>query len=98
MWPLERTGSPAIVGEREQMTASALCPDGSCVAAAVPDGSVRLWRVDELGSGDVQPKQFFGRHLAMFRTAAGLPVLLDAYCPHLGAHLGQGAEVVGRRG
>ena len=31
----------------------------------------------------------------LFRTRAGRARVLDAYCPHLGAHLGEGGRVVG---
>jgi 3-ketosteroid 9alpha-monooxygenase subunit A len=50
---------------------------------------------DELRTGDVKPLQLFGRDLVLFRDAAGAARLADAYCPHLGAHLGRGGKVVG---
>lgn len=49
----------------------------------------------ELAPGDVVSLRFFGRDLVLFRTESGQPSLLDAYCPHLGAHLGQGGKVNG---
>ncbi|PLW82626.1 (2Fe-2S)-binding protein [Kineobactrum sediminis] len=45
---------------------------------------------DELAVGQSRPVHYFGRELVLFRTESGKPVLLDAYCPHLGAHLGYG--------
>jgi 3-ketosteroid 9alpha-monooxygenase subunit A len=50
---------------------------------------------DELGPGAVLPLEYFGRELVLFRTTEGRAVVLDAYCPHLGAHLGHGGKVCG---
>ena len=33
------------------------------------------------------PLRFFGRDFALYRGKSGKPVLLDAYCPHMGTHL-----------
>ena len=52
------------------------------------------WSKD-LGAGEVKPLRYFGKDLVLFRTEAGEPVVLDAHCPHLGAHLGHGGEVKG---
>jgi phenylpropionate dioxygenase-like ring-hydroxylating dioxygenase large terminal subunit len=38
---------------------------------------------------------YFGRELIVFRTESGEAKALDAYCPHLGAHLGHGGTVTG---
>jgi phenylpropionate dioxygenase-like ring-hydroxylating dioxygenase large terminal subunit len=43
----------------------------------------------------VRPLRYFGRDLVAFRTAAGVVRVLDAHCPHLGAHLGHGGCVEG---
>ena len=50
---------------------------------------------DELLPGEVRPLRYFGRDLVLFRTEAGAPYVLDAHCPHLGAHLGYGGKVEG---
>ncbi len=50
---------------------------------------------DELRPGDVLPLHYFGRELVLWRTADGRPQVADAYCPHLGAHLGRGGRVEG---
>jgi 3-ketosteroid 9alpha-monooxygenase subunit A len=50
---------------------------------------------DEVKPGDVIPMKYFGKDLVLFRTASGQPQILDAYCPHLGAHLGHGGKVDG---
>ena len=48
-----------------------------------------------LKAGDVKPLFYFDRDLVLFRTEAGAVHLLDAFCPHLGAHLGHGGAVKG---
>jgi 3-ketosteroid 9alpha-monooxygenase subunit A len=34
------------------------------------------------------PLRYFGRDFVLYRGASGKPHLLDAYCPHMGTHLG----------
>ena len=60
-----------------------------------PAGWYQVAWSDELSAGEVQPLRALGRDLVLFRTEAGEAVVLDAHCPHLGAHLGEGGEVVG---
>ena len=59
------------------------------------DGWYALLRSDELGPGEVKPLHYFGRELVVFRTESGQAVVSDAFCPHMGAHFGQGGEVRG---
>lgn len=49
----------------------------------------------ELEIGQVVPLEYFGQKLVLFRTEDGIAHLLDAFCPHLGAHLGYGGVVEG---
>lgn len=49
----------------------------------------------ELQPGDVLPLHYFGRDLVLYRTESGVPVVADAHCPHMGAHLGYGGKVCG---
>jgi 3-ketosteroid 9alpha-monooxygenase subunit A len=49
----------------------------------------------ELAPGAVKPLHYFDEHLVLFRTEAGEAVVMDAHCPHLGAHLGHGGTVEG---
>lgn len=62
-------------------------------------GYPRGWFVvawsEELPPGAVRPLRYLGRDLVLFRTEAGEAVVLDAFCPHLGAHLGHGGQVRG---
>jgi phenylpropionate dioxygenase-like ring-hydroxylating dioxygenase large terminal subunit len=49
----------------------------------------------ELPAKGVLPVRFFGEDLVLFRTESGEAKVLDAYCAHLGAHLGHGGVVEG---
>jgi phenylpropionate dioxygenase-like ring-hydroxylating dioxygenase large terminal subunit len=50
----------------------------------------------EIRPGEVKPARWFGQDLVVFRTESGALSALDAYCPHMGAHLGQPGEFGGR--
>jgi len=52
------------------------------------------WSVD-LKPKQAIPLQCLSRHFVLYRSEAGVPTLLDAHCPHLGAHLGHGGRVEG---
>lgn len=60
-------------------------------------GFPRGWFVvgwsSDLGPSDAVPLHYFGQHMVMFRDEEGQPRVLDAFCPHLGAHLGVGGTV-----
>ncbi|MBW2629246.1 MAG: Rieske 2Fe-2S domain-containing protein, partial [Deltaproteobacteria bacterium] len=43
---------------------------------------------EELEPGQVVPLKRFDQELVLFRTESGDAKVLDAYCPHMGAHLG----------
>jgi phenylpropionate dioxygenase-like ring-hydroxylating dioxygenase large terminal subunit len=60
-----------------------------------PNGWFQVAYVDELPNGGVLPLKYFGRDLVLFRGDDGAPHVLDAHCPHLGAHLGYGGRVEG---
>ncbi len=60
----------------------------------IPFGWFFVHYSDELKPGDVKSLHYFGEDLVLFRNAEGKVGLTEAYCPHLGAHLGDG-EVVG---
>jgi 3-ketosteroid 9alpha-monooxygenase subunit A len=62
-----------------------------------PNGWFQIAYTDELPPGGVMPLKYFGKELVLFRPAGegGAPQLLDAFCPHLGAHLGHGGKVEG---
>jgi 3-ketosteroid 9alpha-monooxygenase subunit A len=66
-----------------------------------PNGWFQIAYSAELPPGGVMPLRYFGRDLVLFRPEASesaplpAPRLLDAYCPHMGAHLGHGGKVEG---
>jgi len=61
----------------------------------VPFGWYAISLSRELAAGEVKPLHYFGKELVLFRTEGGEARLLDAFCPHLGAHLGHGGKVKG---
>lgn len=61
----------------------------------VPFGWFQVAWSHEVAPGDVVPRFYFGRHLVLWRDEQGVVHLQDAFCPHLGAHLGHGGKVDG---
>jgi nitrite reductase/ring-hydroxylating ferredoxin subunit len=61
----------------------------------VPNGWFGVAFSKDLVKGDVKPLRVFGEDMVIFRTREGHVRVLDAYCPHLGAHLGEGGRVMG---
>ena len=59
-----------------------------------PDRVVEGWYwalpAHALKRGTVKPVNLMGRELAIYRGQDGVAVAMDAYCPHMGAHLAQG--------
>lgn len=60
-----------------------------------PRGWFQVAYSDEIPALQAQPLKYFGKDLVVFRTESGKLTVLDAYCPHLGAHLGFGGKVRG---
>ena len=56
----------------------------------MPYGWYAVSYSDELAVGESRAVHYFGQELVLFRTESGRAVLMEAYCPHLGAHLGHG--------
>jgi phenylpropionate dioxygenase-like ring-hydroxylating dioxygenase large terminal subunit len=44
----------------------------------------------QLRSGQVKALSLLGRELVLFRSQTGKVTAMDAFCPHMGAHLGEG--------
>ncbi len=55
-----------------------------------PFGWFQVALSKELAVGQSRPIHYFGQELVLFRTESGEARILDAYCPHMGAHLGYG--------
>jgi len=58
-----------------------------------PTGWFQVAWSSDVEPGAVQPLEYFGKDLVLFRTTAGEVKVLDAFCPHMGAHLGHGGVV-----
>ena len=58
-------------------------------AFAFPRGWFMIAEASEVGK-DPLALHFFGKDFVLFRGESGRLVLLDAYCVHMGAHLGRG--------
>lgn len=62
-------------------------------------GFPRGWFVigfsEDFEAGQTYARRYFGRDLLVWRTGSAEPRVFDAYCPHLGAHLGHGGRVEG---
>jgi nitrite reductase/ring-hydroxylating ferredoxin subunit len=63
--------------------------------APFPSGWFLVAESASIGAGDVVPLRWFGRDLVAYRTESGRAVVVDAHCPHMGAHLGYGGSVEG---
>lgn len=60
-----------------------------------PSGWFVVATSEELVPGQLLPLRYFGRELIAFRGESGKPSVIDAYCPHLGAHLAHGGVIEG---
>ena len=56
----------------------------------IVEGWYWLIRSHQLRSGRTKSETLMGRDLVVFRTEDGEPVVMDAYCPHMGCHLSLG--------
>ena len=72
-----------------------VCESKTQEGPGFPIGWFSVARGRDLGVGEVQRIFAFDRELALFRTRSGKAVVTDAFCPHLGAHLGVEGRVVG---
>jgi len=60
-----------------------------------PTGWFQVAWSTEVGVGDVHRMKYFNRDLVAWRSESGQVTVMEAYCAHLGAHLGYGGTVVG---
>jgi len=63
----------------------------------LPDGWFQVAYGDEVAPGELARLHYFDRELVLFRGGSGEAHVLDAHCPHLGAHLAVGGSVEGDR-
>src|SRR5215467_3099159 len=64
-------------------------------ALPIPNSWYALGFSSELKHGAVLTRTLAEHELVLFRTRSGRACVMDAYCPHLGAHLGVGGRVEG---
>ena len=60
-----------------------------------PTGWFQVGWSDEIGVGDVHKMKYFDQEMVAWRAESGGITVMNAYCEHLGAHLGHGGKVVG---
>jgi nitrite reductase/ring-hydroxylating ferredoxin subunit len=60
-----------------------------------PTGWFQVAWSDEIDVGEVHRMTYFDLDLVAWRAQSGTVTVMDAYCEHLGAHLGHGGTVVG---
>lgn len=60
-----------------------------------PSGWFAACFSNELPPGAVLSRKLCDRDVVLFRTPSGVPAIVDAHCPHMGAHLGVGGRVDG---
>lgn len=77
------------------MTIVEACASKTNTTPDFPMGWYSVDRSHELAIGEVKPVNAFDRELVLYRTRSGAVALQDAFCPHLGAHLGHEGRVVG---
>ncbi|WP_370326593.1 Rieske 2Fe-2S domain-containing protein [Euzebya sp.] len=61
----------------------------------IPVGWYQVAYADEVAAGQVVPLRSFGVDLIAYRGDGGRVTVMDAHCPHLGAHIGYGGFVDG---
>ena len=60
-----------------------------------PTGWFQVAWSEEIGVGDVHKMKYFDQEMVAWRSESGELTVVNAYCEHLGAHLGYGGKVVG---
>ncbi len=60
-----------------------------------PTGWFQVAWSTEIGVGDVHRMRYFGEDMVAWRAQSGQLTVMNAYCEHLGAHLGFGGHVEG---
>ncbi|MDJ0010553.1 Rieske 2Fe-2S domain-containing protein, partial [Gordonia alkanivorans] len=60
-----------------------------------PTGWLQVAWSTEIAVGTVHTMNYFGREMVAWRSRSGRISVFDAYCEHIGAHLGHGGHVEG---
>lgn len=75
--------------------AQRLSPEERNLPDEFPFGWYPILLSSELEAGVVKPLRYFATELAIWRGLDGEVRMVDAYCKHLGAHMGHGGQVDG---
>jgi phenylpropionate dioxygenase-like ring-hydroxylating dioxygenase large terminal subunit len=70
-------------------------PETRGLTEGYPFGWYGICYSDELAVGEVKAVRYLSRDMAVWRGEDGQARVLDAYCRHLGAHMGHGGRVHG---
>lgn len=62
---------------------------------SIPFGWFAVAESPDIEIGQTKAIYYFATHLVLWRDETGVAHVQDAFCPHLGAHLGHGASVEG---
>jgi 3-ketosteroid 9alpha-monooxygenase subunit A len=62
---------------------------------SMPTGWFQVGWSGDFPAGQAVPLHYFGVELVAYRGRSGAVHVLDAFCPHMGAHLGHGGTVEG---
>ena len=88
-------GVATPVGVPARRVASEPLSDSRYRFTYYPRSWYRVAHSSDVPRGGLLSVHYFGRDLVVFRGDDGVAHVLDAYCPHLGAHLGVGGVVKG---
>lgn len=69
--------------------------DGPRFPFPVPNGWFVVCEARELLPGELKTFKVFGTDVVLYRGEDGVPRMVEAYCAHLGAHLGVGGRIEG---
>jgi 3-ketosteroid 9alpha-monooxygenase subunit A len=61
----------------------------------IPFGWFAVAMSNEITSGEIRTLHYFGTEFVIWRGEDGQVHAVDPHCPHMGAHLGVGSEVIG---
>ncbi len=64
---------------------------------SLPSGWYGVALSDELGAGTILSRHYFDREIIAYRGADGMARVADAFCPHMGGHLGRLGVLEGDR-
>jgi phenylpropionate dioxygenase-like ring-hydroxylating dioxygenase large terminal subunit len=62
---------------------------------SIPSGWFAVAETPDIEVGQTKAAYYFDTHLVLWRDETGEAHVMDAFCPHLGAHLGHGGTVEG---